>query len=116
DTGAGSFYGLSGGSNPLARPNYASGATRDTAMSNVPSGYYFNPLAFARPVVAANQPIPSSGGSVIAGAAGTDIGSIGRNILRGPRQKNTDFSIIKRFRFTETRCFEFRTDFFNLFN
>jgi Carboxypeptidase regulatory-like domain/TonB-dependent Receptor Plug Domain len=116
DTGAGSFYGLSGGSAPLARPDYAPGATRNTATSNVPSGFYFNPFAFARPVVLANQPIPSSGGAAIAGAIGTDIGSIGRNILRGPRQKNVDFSIIKRFRISEVKNIEFRAEFFNLFN
>ncbi len=116
DTGAGSFYGLSGGSAPLARPNYVTGATTSTATSNVPQNFYFNPFAFARPVVLANQPIPSSGGAAIAGAIGTDVGSIGRNILRGPRQKNVDFSIIKRFRISEVKNFEFRTEFFNLFN
>lgn len=116
DNGAGSFYGLSGGSNSLARPNYAAGATRDAATNSVPAGYYFNPLAFARPVILTGQAIPSSGGQVIAGSAGTDFGAIGRNILRGPRQKNTDFSIIKRFHIGEARSFEFRTEFFNLFN
>jgi carboxypeptidase family protein len=116
DTGAGSFYGLSGGSAPLARPNYAPGATNSMAESNAPSGFYFNPFAFVRPVVPANQPIPSSGGAAIAGATGTDIGSVGRNILRGPRQKNVDFSLIKRFRISEVKNIEFRTEFFNLFN
>jgi len=116
DTGAGSFYGLSGGSAPLVRPNFAPGATRSTATSNVPAGFFFNPAAFVRPVVQAGQPIPSSSGAVVAGAAGTDIGSIGRNILRGPRQANIDFSVIKRFRVTESKNIEFRTEFFNLFN
>jgi hypothetical protein len=116
DTGAGSFYGLSGGGAALARPNFASGATRETATSAAPSGYFFNPLAFARPVVQANQPIPSSGGAAIAGAVGTDIGGVGRNILRGPRQKNTDLSILRRFRIAESKNIEFRAEFFNLFN
>jgi len=116
DTGAGSFYGLSGGSAPLARPNFAPGATLGTATSNAPAGYFFNPAAFARPVVQSGQPIPSSGGVAIAGAVGTDLGSIGRNILRGPRQTNIDFSLIKRFRVSESKNIEFRTEFFNLFN
>jgi hypothetical protein len=116
DTGAGSFYGLSGGSAALARPNFASGATRETATGDAPGGYFFNPFAFARPVVQANQPIPSSGGAALAGAVGTDIGAVGRNILRGPRQKNTDFSVIKRFRVSESKNLEFRAEFFNLFN
>jgi Carboxypeptidase regulatory-like domain/TonB-dependent Receptor Plug Domain len=111
DTGAGSFYGLSGGSAALARPNLIG-----DPFANVPAGYFFNPLAFARPVVAAGAVIPSSGGAAVAGAVGTDIGNARRNILRGPHQNNIDFSIVKRFRLQETKSFEFRTDFFNLLN
>ena len=111
DTGAGSFYGLSGGSAALARPNLVG-----DPFSNVPAGYFFNPLAFARPVVAAGAVIPSSGGTATAGAVGTDIGNVGRNLLRGPHQNNVDFSVIKRFRFSESKSIEFRTEFFNLFN
>ena len=37
DTGAGSFYGLSGGSAALARPNWTQGASRSTA-GNAPAG------------------------------------------------------------------------------
>jgi len=42
DTGAGSFYGLSGGGAALARPNFALGATRATAHSNAPGAEFFN--------------------------------------------------------------------------
>lgn len=122
DSAAGSLFGLNGTA-ALARPNFAPGATRETAMTNVPAGYYFNPAAFVRPFVAAGQVIPSAGGSFVADASCnnttvvcTDIGSVGRNILRGPRQTNVDFSIFKRFYFGETKNFEFRTEFFNLFN
>lgn len=115
DSGAASFYGLNG-STALARPNYAPGANRQTAMSNVPAGYFFNPAAFSRPIVLAGAAIPSSGGAAIAGAAGTDFGTLGRNVLRGPRQTNVDFSVIKRFRVDERRNVEFRSEFFNLFN
>jgi hypothetical protein len=108
DTGAGSLYGLNGAA--LSRPNLVG-----DPFSNVPAGYFFNPLAFARPVVAAGAVIPSSG-TATAAAIGTDIGNVGRNILRGPHQNNVDFSVIKRFRFLETRSIEFRTEFFNLFN
>src|SRR5206468_533241 len=51
-----------------------------------------------------------------AGANGTDIGNVGRNILRGPRQTNVDFSIIKRFTLNELKNLEFRAEVFNLFN
>ena len=81
-----------------------------------PAGYYFNPFAFARPVVLAGQPIPSSNGAAMAAAAGTDIGNVGRNVLRGPRQTNVDFSVIKRFSVDGAKNIEFRAEFFNLFN
>ena len=116
DNGAGSFYGLSGGSAALARPNWAPGATASSAMQNIPAGYYFNPAAFVRPTIAAGAPIPSSGGAAIAGAAGTDIGNVGRNVLRGPRQNNLDFAISKRFPIREAYSLEFRADAFNLIN
>jgi len=116
DSNAGSFYGFANGVNTLTRPNYAPGATRRTATTNVPAGYFFNPFAFARPTVRAGQPIPSSNGTAIAGAAGTDIGSVGRNTLRGPRQSSVDFSVIKRFRVAEAKNLEFRAEFFNLLN
>jgi hypothetical protein len=115
DTGAGSLYGLSGGGNPLARPNWAPGA-RITATSNIPAGYFFNPFAFARPVVPAGQLIPSSNGTATASASGTDFGNVGRNVLRGSPQTNVDFSIIRRFSLGESKNLEFRTEFFNLFN
>ena len=44
-----------------------------------------------------------------------DFGTSGRNILRGPDQKNADISIVKFFAVGE-RKFEFRSEFFNAFN
>ena len=116
DTGAGSFYGLNNGVNPLARPNWAPAANRNSAFSNVPPGYFFNPFVFFRPVVAAGQPIPSSNGTALANALGTDIGNVGRNILRGPNQNNIDLSLTKRFRLNEAKNIEFRAEIFNLLN
>lgn len=116
DTGAGSFYGLNNGVSPLARPNWAPGASRNTAFSNVPSGYFFNPFAFVRPVVTVGRPIPSSNGTAIANALGTDIGNVGRNVLRGPGQHNIDLSLTKRFQLGESRNIEFRAEVFNLLN
>lgn len=116
DTGAGSFYGLANGSNPLARPTFAPGASCETAKQNVPSGYFFNPSAFSSPVVLAGQQIPSSGGADTASARGTDIGNVSRNCLTGPGQVNLDFAATKSFHFRESGAVEFRTEFFNLFN
>lgn len=83
DTMAGSFYGLDKGSSPLARPNFSPGANCITAAENVPVTLFFNPFAFTRPVVQPQQPIPSSGKGAVASAIGTDIGTAGRNCLRG---------------------------------
>lgn len=116
DTGAGSFYGLANGANPLARPSLIAGAVCSDAAQNVPQGYFFNSTVFARPLVQKNQSIPSSGGTATASAAGTDIGDVGRNCLRGPSQVNLDFSLAKFFPLSESRTFEFRAELFNLFN
>jgi len=116
DTGAGSFYGLANGANPLARPSLVAGMTCKSATQDVPAGYFLSPTVFARPLVQAGQAIPSSGGIATASAAGTDIGDIGRNCLRGPQQVNLDFSLAKLFRVSESQTFEFRTESFNVFN
>lgn len=116
DGGSGSFFGLSGGNNALVRPSWASGATTSSATTNIPPGYFFNPLAFVRPVVLTGQLIPSSNGTARAGATGTDIGNVGRNVLRGASQFNVDFSAIKRFPLGESKNIEVRAEFFNLFN
>jgi len=116
DTGAGSLYGLANGANPLARPSLVAGMTCKNATQDVPAGYFFNPTVFARPLVQKGQAIPSSGGIATASAAGTDIGDVGRNCLRGPRQVNLDFSLAKLFPVSESETFEFRAEFFNLFN
>jgi hypothetical protein len=45
-----------------------------------------------------------------------DFGQLGRNIVRGPKQINTDFSVLKVFPVKENHQVEFRAEFFNLFN
>lgn len=114
DSNAASFY--FGQNNGLSRPNWAPGATSSSATSNTPAGYFFNPFAFFRPIVLAGQLIPSSRGTATASATGTDFGNVGRNVLRGPKQNNVDFSMIKRFSFGESKHIELRAEFFNLFN
>jgi hypothetical protein len=60
---------------------------------------YFDPTAFMLPP-----------------AFTPDWGQLGRNIIRGPKQINTDFSIMKFIPVTESQRVEFRAEFFNLFN
>ncbi len=113
DPAGASLYGLFGG----ARPNWAPGASRVTALSNIPPGCYFNPSAFTEAIVQPNQPIPSAHDpTALAGDEGTDIGNVGRNVLRGPAQWNIDFSIGKQFALGEVKSLAFRADFFNLLN
>ena len=45
-----------------------------------------------------------------------DFGTSGRNILRGPDQRNVDISEVKFFPITERTKVEFRSEFFNAFN
>jgi hypothetical protein len=83
-----------------SRANWASGATIDTAhlSGSVESRLtqYFNTAAFTK--------------------AGTGFGNTGRNILRGPRQRNVDLSISKRIPVTERFGAELRGELFNAFN
>jgi hypothetical protein len=116
DTGAGSLYGISGGASPLARPSWAANHASRSATQNIPAGYFFNPFVFVRPAVPAGQLIPSSNGTARADATGTDIGNVGRNVLRGPQQSNVDVSLIKRFALRESRTLEFHFDVFNVLN
>ena len=43
-------------------------------------------------------------------------GTLGRNTLRGPKSINWDFALLKNFRITESKRFQFRSEFFNVFN
>jgi len=51
-----------------------------------------------------------------AGAGATAYGNAPRNWFRGPTQQNWDFSVTKNFTFMEHHSFQFRTEFFNLWN
>ena len=78
--------------------------------------YYFFDHTWVRPVVLSGQLIPSSNGTAIANATGTDFGNVGRNVLRGPAQVNFDLSVIKRFHLREFANLEFRAEAFNVLN
>jgi hypothetical protein len=95
DSGGAVFYGVTG-----SRANYAAGATLATAELSGSTesrlSEYFNTAAFAR--------------------AGNYFGNVGRNTMRGPFQRNIDFSVQKRFRITERMSLQFRSEFFNVLN
>ena len=95
DSGGALYYGTTG-----SRANFASGATLATAVkSGSPESRlnaYFNVAAFTK--------------------SGDYFGNAGRNILRGPAQRNTDFSVSKQIPIKEKLHAEFRSEFFNIFN
>ncbi|MBZ5658445.1 MAG: TonB-dependent receptor [Acidobacteriia bacterium] len=112
DAGGGSLYGLAG-----ARPNWAPGANRKSALSNIPPGYSFNPAAFVFAEVQPGQPVPSAHDpTALAPEGGTDLGNVGRNVLRGSSQSNVDFSVAKQIPLTESKDLHFQADFLNLLN
>jgi len=84
------------------RANLAPGRTVDSAVKGGDVGdrlnAFFDPTAFVQPT------------------AFGDFGQTGRNILRGPKQINTDFSVMKFIPVTESQKVEFRAEFFNIFN
>ena len=113
DPQGGSLYGQVYG----ARPNWVAGASRSTVMHQVPPGYYFNPWSFAEALVQPGAAIPSAHDpTALAADFGTDYGSVGRNVLRGPAQTNVDLALMKSFPLHEGKTLELRSDFFNVVN
>jgi hypothetical protein len=115
DSAAGTLFGPP---TYLTTGSLASGATLDQAArsGSVSSrvNEFFNtsvfvPATFIPDGGLINGKFPVSGG-------GTIFGNLGRNILRGPDQRNMDTGIIKRTRIGEKASIVFRWEFFNLFN
>lgn len=100
NAGLGFDYGQNGGPTPGC-----SNATHQTINC------WFNPAAFAIPAVAPGQPTPPPGVSLA-----TMFGNSSRGSLRGPATYNTDFSVLKDFKFGERVALQLRGEIFNLFN
>jgi hypothetical protein len=56
------------------------------------------------------------GNSIMAPPDAATFGNLGRNTFRADGLNNWDFSIVKRFKLTETMGMQFRAEFFNLLN
>ncbi len=95
DTSGAALYGTAN-----SRASWSPGATITTAQGSGRTqdrlNRYFNTAAFVR--------------------AGNFFGDTGRNILRGPIQRNADLSINKKFTLTERVNLEWRNEFFNVLN
>ena len=98
DTSAGSVYGNIVGFT-RAECTGANPASSGSVISRLNG--WFNPAAFTTP--------PAIGD-------GTGFGNCGVGILRGPNQRNLDFSVMRNFSITERNKIQFRAEFFNLFN
>jgi hypothetical protein len=92
------FFGL-----PI-RPDYVSGQSTTKGGANWPNGNY-NPSAFIVP--------PGYNGDW---GAFENIGSVGRNALRGPAFFQWDLSAMKNFAIKESVKLQFRADVFNILN
>ncbi len=95
DTSGAAIYGTAN-----SRASYAPGATvesaRLTGRTQDRLNRFFNTAAFVR--------------------SGNEFGNAGRNILRGPAQRNVDLSINKHIPIKEGLGLEWRSEFFNVFN
>lgn len=107
--------GLASGTSPaqLAEGGSISGGlTSGDIHSRVNNGYLnYNNFTTAPLVDPELCAADDSGNSCV-----TYFGNLGRNIYRGPFQQNWDFSLIKNFKFTESKELRFTTDFFNIWN
>ena len=102
-----------GGITPRANlcPGFSVGQIETSGSVTSRVNDYFNKTAFCAPPL-----IPASlGGDGIA----TGFSNLGRSVVRGPDQDNTDLSLFKNTRvggLREDAELQFRTDFFNVFN
>lgn len=97
------------------------GTVYTSAIVNTPGGGASRNVR--RPdVIAGVSPYLSSGGLAIINPAAFSIpapgsfGNSGRNSLTGPMFAQLDLTLYKRFRLTESKDIEFRTEFYNLLN
>lgn len=115
DSGAGTAF-LGQGSTPLLGASLAPGATISSGLTSgsiqnrVANGYLnlnaFTPAPQLYPTQCQSDP----------NFCVTGFGDLGRNIYRGPREQNWDFSLIKTFKIRERNEVRFTADFFNIWN
>jgi|GEM_PF-103636 len=116
DAGAGSIFGtdVSNFASASIPPAFTLANVRFSGRTQGRINQFFNTGAFT------NAPFVNRFGQVVPedglDAQGQIYGNLGRNILRGPRQWNVDFSLVKKTRIAENHEIEFRSEFFNIFN
>jgi hypothetical protein len=107
DSTSGGIFGTAAGTAQFVCSSIAAAYTQGTTEQRL--AHYLNPACFTTAPI-----IPAAGFATNPGATG--FGNTPRNAFRGPRQSNWDLSLIKHFHIGERHQFQFRGDFFNLFN
>lgn len=105
-----------------AKPNVATAANPGPAGTAIGAIFYTNPDDLSRPnPVAGGRPLeafidPAQARYIGLPANSGRSGTLGRNTERTKGINNFDMNLTKRIRLTETTNFEFRAEFFNVFN
>jgi hypothetical protein len=107
DSTSGGIFGTALGTAQFICSNAEAAYTQGSLTDRL--AHYLNPACFTTAPV-----LPGPGGVANPGATGW--GTTPRNAFRGPSQQNWDLSLIKAFTIGERNSFQFRADFFNLFN
>jgi hypothetical protein len=123
DSGAGTGF-LGAGSTPLLGASLAPGAsigggtTSGDIHTRIDQYLNYSNFTFAPQLYPAlcDPSQPDTAATPNANFCTTGFGDLGRNIYRGPKQQNWDFSLIKNFRITERQSIRFTADFFNIWN
>ncbi|MFZ3340545.1 MAG: carboxypeptidase regulatory-like domain-containing protein [Terriglobales bacterium] len=101
-------------------PDLLHGSCLGSGEGGTPGFFFFDPTNLVcAPGPPVGQPVPKvkNGTQLVAGGVPMfTYGNMGRNVLRGPGINNWDISVMKNFRFTETKSLQFQTNFFNAFN
>ena len=79
-------------------------------------GEYMRPNLVGDPNVSSPTPSQWFNRTAFAAPALYTYGNVGRNTMRSDWTRNFDLSVFRKFRFTESKSLEFRTEAFNTFN
>jgi hypothetical protein len=109
DSTAGGAFGYTGGLNTATLSGQCTSLSQFYTTGSIQNrlNAYLNAGCFATRA----PDVPNA-----AGSGATALGNVPRNAFRGPFQQNWDFSVTKRFTLMEKHAFQFRTEFFNLWN
>jgi Carboxypeptidase regulatory-like domain/TonB-dependent Receptor Plug Domain len=115
DAGGGAYYGTN-----TSRGNYVPGATTSQAIKHGRTEdrliAYFNDGIYSTSTGTVTQNDTLTGASPVFATATNFYGNTGRNILRGPLQRDLDFSLLKNTPIHEGLILEFRAQAFNITN